>query len=242
MLESVQIIQAAARGTAADWRAATRRVDCLEARTVAEALRREGVPFARAFGAAARQLRSGLKVKEDGARLVRIFSVRHALGALVAVVVRVCLQRGLADAPAWQALAAADRWALLGGATAGLIVPFVARRSTPRLWSEDRGLVARWIRAYAGGLRGIRGVRPDAGPDPWEADLIVLERRELLSGVDHGAERRDRLDAWARARLGEARRSVDRLADLLPFYELCGIGLPAALILATPLVAVMRGV
>ncbi len=222
MLTSLQIIEAAARG--AGWGAGLA-VPCPEAAAAAAALEREGLPLARAFRAAAAQLRRGERLAGEGRRLVRVFQARHALGALVALVVRVGAQRAVAGG--------ADAGAIVLAALLGLAAPVLMRRSLPPIWSADPALVAGWIVGFAGGARGE--------PAPWSAELEALAHREILLGVSLSGQRRALLLGWARARHVEARHAVERLGDFLPLFELLGIGLPAALLLAAPLLALVKG-
>lgn len=200
---------------------------------VAEQLRRSGLPLARAARAGVAQVRRGERLADSGKRLLLLFQARHALGSLAAIAVRIGAQRAVAGSADFVAARAFDSAAIALAILSAFAVALTVRKRLPQAWTSDAALVALWIHGCAGGTPSESA--------PWHLDLKELMRREILAGVSFAAERRAMLIAWARTRHDAVRDAVERLGDLLPLYELLGIGVPAALILAVPLWTLVKG-
>jgi hypothetical protein len=221
-------IEAALRGGAADWREDSRAQLPEPIASPLDAAWRAGVPLGESLKAGRRLLQHAAADLRADRAVATLFPARLAVALVVAVSARTLVVAfGLSPPPDHVAIALA---ALL--VVAGLGV-WCALLPTSWIFRGDgtvRPAFGAWFAAHlAGAPAGV----------PVDARLAELAERELGLGVSLLSERRQVLLDYAEARAAAAMRCRTRAVDLLPLLELAGIGLPVALVLLAPMLALV---
>lgn len=208
-----QIHELAASARSAEPREVERALRDLEAPRLVAAVRaaqRRGLPFDGAVRALARELRLAARETQEIRRVLGLLRGRMALGI-----------SGASMAHAW-VMRSLDPWASLAALAIAVVVHAYVQRRVPRAWVEDESAVAAWVADYAGVT---------------DVATRELTLHEVRLGVSMEREKRAMLRDLARRRRLEARTATERLLDAMPLLELVGIGAPAALLLAAPVLA-----
>ncbi len=174
------------------------------------AAQRRGLPFDGAVRALAREMRLAAREAQEIRRVLVLLRGRMALGI-----------GGASMAHAW-VMRSLDPWAGMAALAIAVVVHAYVQRRVPRAWVEDEAAVAAWVTDYAGVTDGT---------------TRELTLREVRLGVSMEREKRALLRDLARRRRLEARIESEKLIDSMPLFELVGIGAPAALLLAAPVLA-----
>jgi len=183
---------------------------------------RQGLPIGGSIAALRIAVVDAADLCRSADGLSALFRMRMAIGLVAALATRYgfLYGRGLL------VVNARDRSAILLAVAVITAAVVVLSTVSPSPWLGRRQLNAgayAWLQAH---IEADHVAGAPMGPE-----LRQLRQRELLLGVSLQREKRTLLEQWAKDQINHGQRRVRRVEDLMPLWELVGVGLPMVLLL-----------
>ena len=153
--------------------------------------------------------------------LSALFRMRMAIGLAAALATRY----GFLHGRGLLIISARDRSAILLATAMIAAAVVVLKTVSPSPWLGRRQLNAcayAWLQAHL--------EADDVAGAPMGPELRQLRQRELMLGVSLQREKRTLIEQWAKDQIHSGQRRVRRVEDLMPLWELVGVGLPMVLL------------
>jgi len=183
---------------------------------------RQGIPLASSIAALRVALGDAADLKRGVRGLQLLFRLRVAIAVTAAIAIRLAILReGILSF-----ISPRDRSAVVLAVALMVAASVLLHSVLPEPWlgrTKLRQLAYTWLHSHLEG---------DAQPGgPMEAELRQLRQRELRLGIGLQREKRQLLEQWCKEEIERGKRHLRRWEDLLPLWELIGVGIPMVLVM-----------